>query len=100
MLAWFLGQVFLGSVAHLRQACSGKGGFETPTSAAPELLPQRSTLHPVEGRFQTCPPLKQALNLPFLGGSCFPEYVTVLMKYLTKPEAECFLKRPVIQQAL
>jgi hypothetical protein len=98
MLTWFLVQVFLNSVAHLRQACSGKGGFETRpyiccsgTSTSTINAPPRS-----RGRFQTCPPLKQALDLPFPGGSCFPKYVAVLMKYRAKPEDECFLKRSLI----
>ena len=65
---------FENTVAYSLQACSEKGGFETRpynqyhgTATAKINAPPRS-----RGRFQTCPRLKQALNLPFPQGSSFP----------------------------
>jgi hypothetical protein len=61
---------FASTVAFSLQACSEKGGFETRyihrygTSLAKINVPPQS-----RGRFQTCPVLRQALNLPFLKGS-------------------------------
>ena len=59
---------FINMVACWLQPCSGKDGFETRpyiccsgTSTATINAPPYSSC-----RFQTCPPLKEALHLPFL----------------------------------
>lgn len=63
--------VFLNSVAHLRQPCSGKGGFETRPyyCYGTSIVKVNAPPHNCRERFQTCHVLRQALNLPFQKGA-------------------------------